>query len=72
MNPDFRRAFLPKAKNDEKSVIAAFAESNKENALKTKPQVCPAACSGPCSALVLDADAQFPRDFIPNTGTLSS
>lgn len=38
MNPDFRRAFLPKAKNDEKSVIAAFAESNKENALKTKPQ----------------------------------
>ncbi|KAI0129397.1 hypothetical protein BJ170DRAFT_616086 [Xylariales sp. AK1849] len=38
MNPEFRRAFLPEAKNDEESVLAAFAESNKENALKTKPQ----------------------------------
>ncbi|KAK9769254.1 hypothetical protein SCAR479_14074 [Seiridium cardinale] len=38
MNPEFRQAFLPKAKADEASVIAAFCESNKENALKTKPQ----------------------------------
>lgn len=40
MNPEFRRAFLPKAKNDEASVISAFCESNKENALKIRPQVC--------------------------------
>jgi uncharacterized protein (DUF2461 family) len=39
MNPQFRRTFLPKAKSDEKSVIAAFIESNKEGALKTRPQV---------------------------------
>ncbi|KAF7536813.1 hypothetical protein G7054_g4233 [Neopestalotiopsis clavispora] len=38
MNPEFRRAFLPKAKNDEASVISAFCESNKENALKIRPQ----------------------------------
>lgn len=38
MNPQFRNTFLPNAKDNEKSVLAAFAESNKENALKTKPQ----------------------------------
>ncbi|ORY62664.1 uncharacterized protein BCR38DRAFT_346638 [Pseudomassariella vexata] len=38
MNPQFRNTFLPKAKNTETSVLATFAESNKENALKTKPQ----------------------------------
>ncbi|ETS78340.1 hypothetical protein PFICI_10402 [Pestalotiopsis fici W106-1] len=38
MNPEFRSAFLPKAKNDEASVISAFCESNKENALKIRPQ----------------------------------
>lgn len=39
MDDNFRRTFLPKAKNDEKSVIKAFTESNKESALKTKPKV---------------------------------
>lgn len=39
MNPDFRTAFLPKAKDNEDSVISAFCDSNKENALKIRPQV---------------------------------
>ncbi|KAI0175162.1 hypothetical protein BJ166DRAFT_164309 [Pestalotiopsis sp. NC0098] len=38
MNPDFRKAFLPKAKDNEASVISAFCDSNKENALKIRPQ----------------------------------
>ncbi|KAH6647311.1 hypothetical protein BKA67DRAFT_539188 [Truncatella angustata] len=38
MNPNFRRAFLPKANNNEAAVIAAFCQSNQENALKTRPQ----------------------------------
>ncbi|KAI1371075.1 hypothetical protein F4677DRAFT_436698 [Hypoxylon crocopeplum] len=39
MNPTFRKTFLPNAKADnERSVLAAFAASNKENALKTKPK----------------------------------
>ncbi|KAH9885494.1 hypothetical protein F4778DRAFT_760504 [Xylariomycetidae sp. FL2044] len=38
-DPVFRRTFLPKAKNgDKKSVLKAFADANKENALKTKPK----------------------------------
>lgn len=37
----FRRTFLPKSKEgDEKSILAAFAQANQENALKTKPKVC--------------------------------
>jgi hypothetical protein len=39
MDESFRRTFLPQSKSgDEKSVLKAFAESNKENALKTKPK----------------------------------
>ncbi|XDG06204.1 hypothetical protein ABKA04_005819 [Annulohypoxylon sp. FPYF3050] len=38
MNPTFRKTFLPNAKANEKSVIAAFAAKNKEYALKTKPK----------------------------------
>ncbi|KAI1078142.1 hypothetical protein F5B20DRAFT_244141 [Whalleya microplaca] len=39
MNPAFCRTFLPHAKkNNEKSVLAAFAAANQENALKTKPK----------------------------------
>ncbi|KAI2610358.1 uncharacterized protein GGS25DRAFT_257400 [Hypoxylon fragiforme] len=39
MNPVFCRTFLPGAKvGNEKSVLAAFAEANKGNALKTKPK----------------------------------
>ena len=39
-SPQFRRTFLPKAKDgDDKSIIAAFTAANKENALKTRPQV---------------------------------
>ncbi|KAI1256358.1 hypothetical protein MGN70_001482 [Eutypa lata] len=35
----FRRTFLPKSKEgDEKSILAAFAQANQENALKTKPK----------------------------------
>ncbi|KAK7953741.1 hypothetical protein PG996_014633 [Apiospora saccharicola] len=38
-SPQFRRTFLPKAKDgDDKSIIAAFTAANKENALKTRPQ----------------------------------
>ncbi len=49
-DPAFRRTFLPDAKakkgkgqdaevEDQKAVLKAFAESNKESALKTKPKV---------------------------------
>ncbi|KAF3055019.1 hypothetical protein GL218_07644 [Daldinia childiae] len=39
-NPTFRKTFLPEAKSgNEKSVIAAFAAKNQDNALKTKPKV---------------------------------
>lgn len=39
MDEEFRAAFLPKAKRgDEKSCLEAFAEANRENALKTKPK----------------------------------
>ena len=49
-DPAFRRTFLPEAKakkgkgkdaelEDQKAVLKAFTESNKENALKTKPKV---------------------------------
>jgi uncharacterized protein (DUF2461 family) len=39
MNPQFRSTFFPTTKHDEKAVLAAFAASNQENALKTRPQV---------------------------------
>ncbi|KAI1458146.1 hypothetical protein F4805DRAFT_425695 [Annulohypoxylon moriforme] len=38
MDPTFRKTFLPDAKPNEKSVIAAFVAKNQENALKTKPK----------------------------------
>ncbi|KAI0888145.1 uncharacterized protein GGS22DRAFT_93754 [Annulohypoxylon maeteangense] len=38
MNPTFRKTFLPEAKANEKSVLAAFAAKNQENALKKKPK----------------------------------
>ncbi|KAI1208255.1 uncharacterized protein F4807DRAFT_432193 [Annulohypoxylon truncatum] len=38
MNPAFRKTFLPNAKANEKSVIAAFVAKNQEGALKTKPK----------------------------------
>jgi hypothetical protein len=39
MDEAFRKTFLPSAKNNEASVLKAFADLNKENALKTKPKV---------------------------------
>lgn len=39
-DPEFGRNFLPSAKQgDEESTIKAFAQSNKEGALKVRPKV---------------------------------
>jgi len=38
LNDNIRKQFLGGVKRDEKLVIKAFADSNKENALKTKPR----------------------------------
>ncbi len=38
--PQMRKVILGVTQNDEKKAIKAFAEKNKENALKTKPKVC--------------------------------
>lgn len=66
MNPQFRTKFLAKAKNNEKAVLAAFAESNKENALKTRPQV------GIRVQLTSDYPLMIGRASTPNTATSSS
>lgn len=39
MDPTFRETFLPKAKDDEKSVLKAFADANAVGALKVRPKV---------------------------------
>lgn len=39
LEPAMRKEFLKGAANDEKKVVKAFVESNKENMLKTKPKV---------------------------------
>ncbi|EXJ62944.1 hypothetical protein A1O7_03388 [Cladophialophora yegresii CBS 114405] len=38
--PQMRKRILEVSSNDEKKAIKAFADQNKENALKTKPKVC--------------------------------
>ena len=38
--PQMRKQILGVSSNDEKKAIKAFADQNKENALKTKPKVC--------------------------------
>jgi uncharacterized protein (DUF2461 family) len=40
VTPQLRKTILGVASNDEKKAIKAFADKNKENALKTKPKVC--------------------------------
>ena len=44
-NPDVRKHLLNGVQKDEKKAIRAFAVSNQENALKTKPKVCQVQCS---------------------------
>jgi hypothetical protein len=44
MNENVSSTFFPKAKRDEKKVIASFIAGTSENALKTKPKVDPRSC----------------------------
>lgn len=39
LEPTMRKEFLKGAKADEKAVVKAFVDINKENMLKTKPKV---------------------------------
>lgn len=39
-SPEIRREFLDGASDDDDAVVKAFAHTNRESALKTKPRVC--------------------------------
>ncbi len=58
--PQMRKEILGVTQNDEKKAIKAFAEQNKENALKTKPKVCVLSFFGICvtSAFVTGGTAR--------------